>query len=198
MRLAILVLANTCNIRQLILSRRWNSASPFPVFYRSYCGDCAARFEVECLPCCRAGGFKTNWHGKSGMITRLGNAFKSLDLHNFTHVLKIDDDTRINYQRLVTWLTAEGKRLSSPLNVFGQCEYAKWEKMTFCSGGAGVLSHTALLREALENWPAKGPDDVEMNRIQVKLGARLVHNREFRHECDQPFESSITLHHCRP
>lgn len=195
MKLAILVLANTCNIKQLSLSRRWNKHSPFPVFYRSYCGDCKALLEVECIPCCRAGGTGTDWHGKPGMITRLGYAFRSINLDDFTHVLKIDDDTRVNYARLTEWLNKSSGLLKSNLNVFGQCRYAPWERTTFC-GGCSVLSHTTLIKQSLMSWPKTGPEDVELSRVQVNLGAKLNNVPGFYEECDKPFESHISLHRC--
>jgi hypothetical protein len=199
MRLAILVLCNACDTKRLAASMRWNKASPYPVFYRSFC-DCGQGAtihpRIECLPCCR--GIAGRVLDRPEMVTRLKYAYTSLNLSHFTHIMKIDDDTQINYGALEQWISTETAHFATPQNVFGKCEYAWWEKMVFCDGGSGFLAHTALLRRMLPRWPSVGSEDVEFSRTAVDLGAKLIHNNRFNMMCDKLLSQVITRHHCPP
>jgi hypothetical protein len=123
------------------------------------------------------------------MIERLGNAYRSiLDMHNATHVLKVDDDNLAQF--------VEHHKID-PKVVYGHCEYASWIKYRFCSGGAGTLTHHELVRKMLRHWPSIGSEDVEFSRSAIAEGGRLEHVSGFNPECDRPFETAITLHHCK-
>jgi hypothetical protein len=196
MRLVIMVLANVCNVTRLERSFHFNRLSIYPVEYRSFCpSTCFRHPRVQCIPCCAAGGAGTNWEHRPGMIERLGHAYRSiLDMHNATHILKIDDDTRVNYANLAQFIEHHP---IDPKVVYGNCIYDHWIKYQLCTGGAGTLTHHGLVRKMLRHWPRLGADDVEFSRSAIAAGGRLEHVSGFNHECDLPFETHITLHHCK-
>lgn len=195
MRLVVMVLANVCNPVRLARSFHFNRLAVYPVEYRSFCPrNCPRHPRVQCIPCCAAAGTGTNWEHRAGMIERLGNAYRSvLAMHNATHILKIDDDTRVNYDNLAQFVE---RHKIDPNVVYGQCIYV-WKKSRFCNGGAGTLTHHELVRNMLRHWPRIGADDVEFSRAAIAEGGRLEHVSSFHYECDRPFETAITLHHCK-
>jgi len=126
------------------------------------------------------------------MLMRLKMAYRSLPLHKHTHIVKIDDDTRVNWGRLKQ--TIEQPVFDDPLAVGGKVKTNAPNK--YINGGAGVIAHTKLVSDMLKVWPVVAQDDVAFGKRALEMGAVFVHVPSMQQECDLDLRDVTTLHHC--
>ncbi|MEK9527879.1 MAG: hypothetical protein VW491_03130 [Gammaproteobacteria bacterium] len=181
-------MADVCNTARLHASLNATRFSPFKLYYRSFCGHCPPHPEVVCIPCCK--GTQAEGGGKSAMIMRLKMAYKSLPLHHHTHIIKIDDDTRVNWPQLQQII--ERPVFDDHLAVGGKVK----DGGRYINGGAGVIAHTKLLTSMLPVWPVVDQDDVAFGQRALDMGAVFVHVPSMHQECNFDLRDVTTLHHC--
>jgi hypothetical protein len=205
-RLLVLVLIGP-SLRRLRTSLVWNEkAKQFNMSVIYATSECSQVMEnlvrahgqlIQCLRCCPGGSTSPSreWRDKTGMVRRLHNALHATLQFPYTHVLKVDDDTRVQYGALHIFCT---QRSHGRWILYGQCEYAPWEQRVFCGGGAGVVLSRPLVRRVLNlHSTPKGAEDVVLSSEVRACGGTLSNVNGFHPHCDEPITShTITQHHC--